>query len=144
MWRLHVEDHAVWACVLKSIHGSDGILKSASIGHQQSNWKNIVNYLDRMRNIGTDIRESITKKCGDGKDSSFWKDPWMQNQPFKDKFPRLYALETDKSVSVAGRLGDANRRWNWIREPARGCTGDNLMELEEMISNVQLTNEKDK
>ena len=143
VWRFHNEDNAVWVQVIKSIHGLDCINKNPNNALKHSNWNMIIKHLGRMRNFEVDVRQYIKKKCVNGRDTSFWKDPWMHCQPLKDNFPRLYALETDKSISVSGRLGDAANRWNWIREPSRGCTGDNLIELEEMIATVQLTNQKD-
>nr|GFD57654.1 hypothetical protein [Tanacetum cinerariifolium] len=41
---------------------------------------------------------------GDGNNIFFWPDTWKGEVPFRDAFPRLFALETDKNVRVADKL----------------------------------------
>ncbi|GJU69615.1 retrovirus-related pol polyprotein from transposon TNT 1-94 [Tanacetum coccineum] len=46
----------------------------------------------------------IDNLVGDGRDSLFWLDPWLEDVPLNCKFPRVYALEENKQVSVGEKL----------------------------------------
>ncbi|KAL4578229.1 hypothetical protein LXL04_014349 [Taraxacum kok-saghyz] len=142
IWRFYNEKEAAWVQVIKSIHGADCLNYNNSM--KSSNWKHILKNLDGLKNAGMDLRSLVRKKCGDGVDTLFWLDPWLTHTPLKDKFPRLFALESDKYVLVSGRLRDSVINWNWIRDPARGCTGDNLEELAKMLTSIHLNLEKDR
>ncbi|GJS58103.1 RNA-directed DNA polymerase, eukaryota [Tanacetum coccineum] len=47
---------------------------------------------------------------GDGLETNFWTDIWKGDIALCDMFPRVYALETNKLISVAGKLASPNDR----------------------------------
>nr|GEX16358.1 RNA-directed DNA polymerase, eukaryota [Tanacetum cinerariifolium] len=52
---------------------------------------------------------SHCKKCvGDGHNTRFWYDYWVFDQQLRVRFPRLFALETDKESMVASKLGSSS------------------------------------
>jgi hypothetical protein len=55
---------------------------------------------------------------GNGKQTDFWRDKWLGDEPLKIKFSRLSKLSVDKIISVAdmyrsrwGSVGEAGWRW---------------------------------
>nr|GFC08040.1 hypothetical protein [Tanacetum cinerariifolium] len=43
-------------------------------------------------------------KIGNGLNTKFWEDVWIGNKNFKTSFPRIYALESDKNLTVADKM----------------------------------------
>ena len=41
---------------------------------------------------------------GNGLDTNFWEDVWMGVENFKTRFSRIYALESDKKITVAAKM----------------------------------------
>jgi hypothetical protein len=55
---------------------------------------------------------------GNGKQTDFWRDKWLGDEPLEIKFSRLSKLSVDKIISVAdmyrsrwGSVGEAGWRW---------------------------------
>ena len=40
-------------------------------------------------------------KVGDGSHTRFWEDAWLDNTPFKYRYPSLYNIVRKKSATVA-------------------------------------------
>lgn len=50
---------------------------------------------------------------GGGNQTRFWADPWVGNVTLRNKFPRLFAMRSDKS-SMVGEVGVfAQGKWVW-------------------------------
>ncbi|GJY10780.1 RNA-directed DNA polymerase, eukaryota [Tanacetum coccineum] len=45
----------------------------------------------------------IRRKVGNGEDTEFWEDIWLNDVALKVKFPSIYALKLDKNVNVADK-----------------------------------------
>nr|GEX64311.1 hypothetical protein [Tanacetum cinerariifolium] len=74
---------------------------------------------------GLDLLKFMCIKVGNGNSTSFWVDKWCIERVLKDRFPRIYALELDKNVTVAdklSRLAPINDRWIWELENTRDFT----------------------
>ncbi|XP_071688505.1 uncharacterized protein [Rutidosis leptorrhynchoides] len=77
----------------------------------------------------------------------FWSDQWIGDIKLMDQFGRLYALENNKHVTVAERLGSVNNSeqlhgndnftWEWAR-PIRGRSQSELISLKSILSSVQI------
>ncbi|GKC08207.1 hypothetical protein Tco_0999817, partial [Tanacetum coccineum] len=50
------------------------------------------------------VVKAIHGEQGDGRNTQFWNDAWIEDQPLKSKFPILFALEMEKDVSVANKI----------------------------------------
>nr|GEX68468.1 RNA-directed DNA polymerase, eukaryota, reverse transcriptase zinc-binding domain protein [Tanacetum cinerariifolium] len=58
-------------------------------------------------------------KLGNGDTTAFWEDNWIGGNVLKDLYPRIYALETCKSVTVSKKLTDSSL-YNLFRRKTRG------------------------
>ncbi|GKB55961.1 RNA-directed DNA polymerase, eukaryota, reverse transcriptase zinc-binding domain protein [Tanacetum coccineum] len=56
---------------------------------------------------------------GNGEDSRFWLDKWYEGGVLKRLFPRVYALELDKNISVSSKLNGACLSYYLQKEYAR-------------------------
>ncbi|GJW25954.1 RNA-directed DNA polymerase, eukaryota [Tanacetum coccineum] len=57
---------------------------------------------------------------GNGESTKFWLDHWHTRGIFKDIFPRLYALESSKDVTVSSKIGDTSLVCSFRRIPRGG------------------------
>nr|GEY98637.1 RNA-directed DNA polymerase, eukaryota [Tanacetum cinerariifolium] len=57
---------------------------------------------------GFDFVSHCKKRVGDGHNTQFWYDSWVFDHPLRLRFPRLFALETDKESTVASKLGSSS------------------------------------
>ncbi|XP_071688815.1 uncharacterized protein [Rutidosis leptorrhynchoides] len=94
---------------------------------------------------GVGFKKSFKKELGNGKDTLFWLDVWYEDIPFKDRFKRLFRLESDPNASVHKRLGwdgiSNLGSWEWVNHP-RGRTGSEFDELRQIIRGMVNNNEK--
>ncbi|AES69544.1 hypothetical protein MTR_3g031290 [Medicago truncatula] len=74
----------------------------------------------------------VSKKLGDGSDTLFWFDKWLGSVSLCERFPRLFDLAENKSITVAGLFslgveqgGEAwrwgRRLWAWEEEELEEC-----------------------
>ncbi|GKA10212.1 RNA-directed DNA polymerase, eukaryota [Tanacetum coccineum] len=55
---------------------------------------------------GINLLALLKKKVGNGANTLFWEDCWINDVPLSRSFPRLYALELKKGITVADKLID--------------------------------------
>ncbi|XP_021980772.1 uncharacterized protein LOC110876923 [Helianthus annuus] len=87
----------------------------------------------------TPLRNFFNSKVGNGEKTTFWLDPWLSNEPLKDKFPEIFKLETDKKCKIADRLivdgSGSNYVWAWRRPIQCGREVDELVGLCSLLYN---------
>nr|GEY49823.1 RNA-directed DNA polymerase, eukaryota [Tanacetum cinerariifolium] len=57
-----------------------------------------------LKSTGFDFMSYCSKRIGDGQSTSFWLESWKGGIPFRDMFPRLFALESAKHICVAAKM----------------------------------------
>ena len=82
--------------------------------------------------MGIKFSISFGKELGDGRSTKFWLDKWVDNVVLKDKFQRLFDLESDKNALVVERGSWHNEVWSWGWRWRREPRGRELGELEEL------------
>ncbi|GJY86976.1 hypothetical protein Tco_0501002 [Tanacetum coccineum] len=92
------------AKVVKLIHEDYGGIDNLGSINRSSTWLECLKSVDQLKKKGVDLMSFVHKEVGDGKDTLFWLDPWLEDGPFKCKFPRVYALDENKHVSVSDKL----------------------------------------
>ncbi|GJT57124.1 RNA-directed DNA polymerase, eukaryota [Tanacetum coccineum] len=110
-----------WSKVLASKENGYGIFVLNNLLSGPRSFKgymvSIVNWVN--------MSKTITLPYGNGEDTLFWEDAWRDDNTFKSIYPRLYALETNKNVTVASKLFQLDLATSFRRAP-RGC-GDFLV-----------------
>nr|GEY36819.1 RNA-directed DNA polymerase, eukaryota [Tanacetum cinerariifolium] len=68
-----------------------------------------------------DLLGSIKKKVGNGENTMFWDALWKGEVLFKNLFPRLYALESVKNISVADKMAQPSLEYSFRRNIRGGA-----------------------
>ncbi|GKD75321.1 hypothetical protein Tco_1333603, partial [Tanacetum coccineum] len=104
IWRFHTQGSSLLSRTIKAIHGEDGKIGYHINSSFPSNWIDIMCMLPSLYDKGNDLLGAIKKKVGNGENTLFWQEPWKGDAPFKNVFPRLYALESDKRITMAEKM----------------------------------------
>ncbi|KAD4180076.1 hypothetical protein E3N88_28667 [Mikania micrantha] len=96
------------------------------------------------KNTGSMIRRHV----GDGSNTLFWKQAWFGLIPFKNLFPHLYSIESQKNCTIAQRIikdvGDnITFRWEWNRMSLNYNLSQECQDLEEMVLNYNFRSGSD-
>nr|GEW99156.1 hypothetical protein [Tanacetum cinerariifolium] len=111
------------------------------MSHGTSLWSRFIKalYGDRIN-----LQSHMKKKVGNRVHTLFWEDPWLNDLPLMNVFPRLYALECDKKVIVAMKLTDCYLIDSFRRPTRGGIKEDQLGLLVDKLAPVILTNSNDR
>ncbi|PWA87350.1 reverse transcriptase domain, Reverse transcriptase zinc-binding domain protein [Artemisia annua] len=92
---------------------------------------------------GFDFLSHCNKRIGDGNNTRFWLDIWKGDRTLRDAFPRMFALESDKKISVAEKMVmpvDYS-----FRRPVRGgIEQQQLIDLASTMDSVSLSSSHDR
>ncbi|GJU42474.1 hypothetical protein Tco_1195431 [Tanacetum coccineum] len=91
-----------------------------------------------------DLLSCMKKKIGNGFDTSFWEEAWRGDSMFKVRFPRVYALELNKRITVADKLNHVDLGLSLRRHPRDGVELEQFNELKANIEGVELPLMKDR
>ncbi|GKA70432.1 hypothetical protein Tco_0776571 [Tanacetum coccineum] len=142
VWRFKIHKEVLWVKVVKSIHRDYGGLENLGGINRSSTWLECLKSVDQLKKKRVDLMSFVHKEVGDGKDTLFWLDPWLEDGPFKCKFPRVYALEENKHVSVGDKLNmglSASLR----RFPRGGAENSQMNNLRHLVNEVVLSGKSD-
>nr|GEW59018.1 cysteine-rich receptor-like protein kinase [Tanacetum cinerariifolium] len=79
-----------------------------------------------------------------GVSTLFWDDGWCEGGRLKDRFPRAYALETCKRITVRNKLVHPNLTHSFRRDPRGGVEQSQVEELAAMLHSVILNHSQDR
>ncbi|GKA89823.1 RNA-directed DNA polymerase, eukaryota [Tanacetum coccineum] len=100
-------------------------------------------WFQTLKDKGFDFLPLCSKRVGDGNNSRFWLDIWKGDIILRDKFPRIFALEMDKTITVAAKM--ASLVDSSFRRPVRGGIEHvQFNELRSYIDSVTLSNSHDR
>ena len=139
VWRFITQKESLWSRVIKAIHGRDGKIGTRLRYGQNSIWCNIIKEMDRLSSQGLDFFRLMQKKVGNGLNTLFWEDCWRGEVRLKDAFPRMYALEQNKLVSVANKLEQVSIQFSFRRQPRSGVENEQWVRLLESLQGVMLS-----
>ncbi|GJZ12551.1 hypothetical protein Tco_0547781 [Tanacetum coccineum] len=74
----------------------------------------------------------------------FWEDTWTGDSSLKCQFPRLYALETCKQISIADKLRYGSIVSSFRRVPRGGLESEQYDEMGRRIALIQLAQINDR
>ncbi|XP_045789438.1 uncharacterized protein LOC123884396 [Trifolium pratense] len=85
--------------------------------------------------------DHVVRRVGDGSDTLFWTDSWLDETPLCERFGRLFALAETKSHTVAEMFflgwGLDGAAWVWRRQ-LRAWEEDLLGECQSLLSVISL------
>ncbi|GJT74191.1 RNA-directed DNA polymerase, eukaryota, reverse transcriptase zinc-binding domain protein, partial [Tanacetum coccineum] len=145
LWRFLSSRSGLWYNVIQAIHGTNGSLdnsfRSSSHG---SAWIGILKAVANLKSKGIDLLDYCKIVIGNGLSTQFWHDKWFDNIVLKDKFPRLFQLETQKDILVANKLQCPDLAASFRRSPRSGIEDHQFSELSHSTSSVILSSSCDR
>ncbi|GKA17175.1 RNA-directed DNA polymerase, eukaryota [Tanacetum coccineum] len=138
IWRFIVQPDCLWSRVIKAIHGNEGGIGCRSKFKSQSNWLSIIEEAASLKEKGINFFEFVHHKLGNGESTKFWEDKWWDDKKVKDIYPRLYALENNKTVSVARKIRSHSLEDSFRRSPRGGTEAKQMEGLVDLVNSVEL------
>ncbi|KAJ9542299.1 hypothetical protein OSB04_028805 [Centaurea solstitialis] len=143
-------------CLLNADHGN-GVWSEVSTKTQQSGrvglrkgavWSSVIKCGRDLDEMGFSFLDSFGIKLGDGCGTRFWEDRWLPCGRLKERFGRLFALESVKEAKVGERGEFRDGVWHWRWDWRRAPRGRELGELESLYSTIEnvksIVGEKDR
>nr|GEZ34599.1 RNA-directed DNA polymerase, eukaryota [Tanacetum cinerariifolium] len=115
----------------------DKVGKASKAG-SRSCWRNIVNEERILTNQGIKVLDYMQIKLGNRESTAFWDDNWIGGKVLKYSFPRIYALETEKGVTVNSKMSDTKLENSLCRSIRGGFEQVQFNELSDMLQSVSL------
>ncbi|GJS35303.1 RNA-directed DNA polymerase, eukaryota, reverse transcriptase zinc-binding domain protein [Tanacetum coccineum] len=144
IWRFISHEASLWSRFIKVMYGVLGSLDNPGSLSRNSPWSDIIKEAASLSLKGINFLSYVKKKVGNGEHTCFWEDVWLDDHPLKLSFPRLYALECDKEVSVAAKLIDSSLTGSFRRNPRGGIEEEQYLLLVEKVASVILSNSNDR
>ncbi|GJT71402.1 RNA-directed DNA polymerase, eukaryota, reverse transcriptase zinc-binding domain protein [Tanacetum coccineum] len=121
---------------VSSLYAVDGNLGSNSKGCMKSCWSSIVTEVNALANKGIDLMQFLRIKMGNGDYIRLWEDPWHEGGIIKFRYPRVYALEMCKSITIGGKLAHPNLSDSFRRYPRGGAEFSQFGEFSALMYQV--------
>ncbi|GKE12187.1 RNA-directed DNA polymerase, eukaryota, reverse transcriptase zinc-binding domain protein, partial [Tanacetum coccineum] len=140
VWRFISQDGSMWFRVIKALYGPSITSHPVNLS---SNWCSIIRELHLLEEKGFNFLAHCKKRIGNGGATRFWYDQWLGDQPLRIRFPRLFALETDKEMTVAAKMH--NEVSVSFRRPVRvGIENQQMLDLSSLLDLVTLSQAHDR
>ncbi|KAI5009551.1 hypothetical protein ZWY2020_011688 [Hordeum vulgare] len=94
VWRILHGDGGLWLQLIEAKYLRGRPLLACSLAKGSQFWKSI-------QSIKHEIRLGLRFSVGDGSGTQFWLDPWLEGEPVRFHFPRLFAICTDPAILVS-------------------------------------------
>nr|GEW85502.1 RNA-directed DNA polymerase, eukaryota [Tanacetum cinerariifolium] len=120
------------------IHGGDGKVGKDTNTVVWSCWTNIVNEIKILRRQGVNVLDFMRLKLGNGDMTAFWDDNWIGGGVFKELYPRIYALETCKTLNASTKLNDSSLDNSFRRRTRGGVEQAQYDALSDLLNAVTL------
>lgn len=144
VWRFLAHEPTLWSRVVKAIHGDGGNIDGVPRKGVTTCWTNIINEVKVLASKGINLMSFMKKKMGNGLSTLFWEDGWCEGGKFKDRFPRAYALENNKQITVGNKLAQPSLSYSFRRDPRGGLEETQVQEMLNLVQPVVLNQSLDK
>ncbi|GJU32047.1 RNA-directed DNA polymerase, eukaryota [Tanacetum coccineum] len=126
--------------ILSALHGLNGHVLFDAFN---STWSSIITEVNSLKVKGVDLISHCKIRVGKGTGTSFWKDLWIGDNLLKLSFPRLFALEENKDISVADKMNTSISS-SFRRHVRGGVESQQLDQLSLLLDTVILSNMDDR
>nr|GEW92627.1 RNA-directed DNA polymerase, eukaryota [Tanacetum cinerariifolium] len=130
--------------VIKAIHGMDGSIGDIRSGNSKSCWSSIINEINGLSSKGIKLMNYLRITLGNGVFTHLWDESWHVEGILKDRFPRIYALENCKSVTVGDKLAHQTVSHSFRRLPRGGIENAQFAEFSVLLQQVVLAQGSDR
>ncbi|GKE42191.1 RNA-directed DNA polymerase, eukaryota, reverse transcriptase zinc-binding domain protein, partial [Tanacetum coccineum] len=144
IWRFFNDGSSLWSRFIKAIHEVRGAMDTQSVPTRGSIWLDLVREFSFLKFKGIDLLALMKRKLGNGENTLFWDDIWSDEAPVKFKFPRLYALEESKGISVGSKMGLPSLLHSFRRHPRGGVESAQFKDLCDITYDVLLPQMQDR
>ncbi|GKE17669.1 RNA-directed DNA polymerase, eukaryota, reverse transcriptase zinc-binding domain protein, partial [Tanacetum coccineum] len=144
IWRFFSQGNSLWARTIKAIHGSNGLIGTTLRKGYKSCWTSIIREMESLSKHGINVMQYMHIKLGDRESSKFWYDNWCEDGVLKDRYPRVYALELCKNVTVAAKLRQVDLSQSFRRQPRGGIEQEQFQKIDNLVKLVTLDSSKDR
>lgn len=145
IWRFLSSQSGLWINVIKAIHGNNGSIDQPFTSRLRGSvWIGVVKAIVKLKAKGVDLMDFCKLVTGNGNISKFWLDKWYGDVCFKEKFPRIYNLETNKGATVAYKFQSSDFAFSFRRHPRSGVEESQYLELLQLLSSVVLSSANDR
>lgn len=137
--RFRTEKDKLWVLLISSIYGASGGLSTSSISVSRSIWPNVIQAGVLIESAGIGFERTFKRLVGDGASTLLWLDKWHGETSFAIKFPRLFALELNKSCYVKDRFSPCSQSFPFVWEWRHWPRGEELFvfsELSDILHNA--------
>nr|GEX29265.1 RNA-directed DNA polymerase, eukaryota, reverse transcriptase zinc-binding domain protein [Tanacetum cinerariifolium] len=118
----------------------------ADLGGKKSMWVKWKNVLASKAKggLGVSSLHALNRALMFKWDTAFWEEVWREDEAFKYKFPRLYALETCKGIDAAAKLAHISLDYSFRRDPRGGVEQAQFVDLWTKVADISLVNMRDR
>ncbi|GJY98751.1 RNA-directed DNA polymerase, eukaryota [Tanacetum coccineum] len=102
--------------------------------------RHVIREMHALNSKGIDLMQFLKKKLCNDENTSFWDDKWHDDGPFESLYPRLHALETCKSISVASKLSQPSLIHSFRRPPRGGVEEEQFSLFGSRTTGISLPN----
>lgn len=82
--------------------------------------------------------ENLVRNLGDGSDTYFWDDVWLENTPLKVRFPRLYLLSSKQHAKISEMENWELGEWKWEFGWRRQLREWEVSWVEDLLNSIRL------
>ncbi|GJT61459.1 RNA-directed DNA polymerase, eukaryota, reverse transcriptase zinc-binding domain protein [Tanacetum coccineum] len=131
--------------------------KGHDINSNKASWVNWKKVLASKEKGGLGVSSLFALNRGDSRDAGkvgghvkydakslelvikfFWEDIWIDGKTLKNRFPRIYSLESCKLITVGAKLAQPSLEYSFRRNPRGGVEQDQFNELSALVHDVSL------
>ncbi|KAK2370489.1 hypothetical protein QL285_083537 [Trifolium repens] len=137
-----VEREGLWFKVLAARYGVEGGRLRDGGRRGSSWWREIVRIREEGELGGRWFEEHVSRRVGDGSDTFFWTNPWVDGSSLCERFGRLFDLAETKRCTVTDMFslgwGISGEAWVWRRQLRGWEEEEELRECQSLLLTISL------
>nr|GEU98327.1 RNA-directed DNA polymerase, eukaryota, reverse transcriptase zinc-binding domain protein [Tanacetum cinerariifolium] len=139
IWRFYTQDKSLWVRVIKAMYRDKGKIDAEVKTGSRSCWLNIIHEAKILTQKGITLRDFMRIKPGNEENTSFWENCWIEGNSLRNRFPRLYTLESCKRITVGEKMRQPSLEFSFRRNIRGGVEQEQLRDLVTLMHDVSLS-----